>query len=172
MNALSQEKVGAYLNAHCVAAVQKVATFTIAQGKQKQGGNVAAYFCTPDRQVLHAIAGPVDDAVFLREARWAIDVWEAAQLENLATVAERKVFFRQAHADRLLREHQLRFQPGSQPMSLAQILERNARLNLQGKVHLLLATVPLAPIESIYRPVFERILNEKISTNPVNVAGK
>lgn len=163
-------KVGKYLNTHCVAAVQKVATFNIVGGKQKQGGNVAAYFCTPDRQVLHAIAGQVDEARFLQEARWAVETWNLAQLEDLKAVPQLKIFFRKAHADQLASEHRLRFWPHDGHLSLGKLLDRHPELNVQGKVHLLLSTTPLAAIEMVYRPVFERILNEKISTDPVKVA--
>ena len=54
MNALANEEVGQYLNRHFVSAFQKVATFQINAG-QKQGGNVAGYFCTPEGRVLHAL---------------------------------------------------------------------------------------------------------------------
>jgi len=37
----------------------------------------------------------------------------------------------------------------------------------QGRVHLLLAQYPMAKIQDIYRIVFEKILNEKVSTLPV-----
>ena len=40
-----------------------------------------------------------------------------------------------------------------------------------GKVHLLLAVAPLSRIDQVYQVVFEKILNEKISTRPVGVAG-
>jgi hypothetical protein len=48
-----------------------VGTFRIVNG-QKQGGNVASYFCTPDGRVLHLIAGPVDGDTLIREARWVV----------------------------------------------------------------------------------------------------
>ena len=60
-------------------------------------------------------------------------------------------------------------------MYLGQMLDKYSRqygLNNQDKVHLLLTVNPLAKIEQIYQPVFEKILNEKISTKPVTVAGK
>ena len=50
MNALANPEVGKYVNEHFVSAFQKVATFKIVNG-QKQGGNVAAYFCAPDGRV-------------------------------------------------------------------------------------------------------------------------
>ena len=61
MNALTSPEVGKFINENFVSSFQKVATFQIVNG-QKQGGNVAAYFCAPDGRVLHTIAGPVDAA--------------------------------------------------------------------------------------------------------------
>ncbi len=66
MNALADDKVGSLINKHFVASFQRVGTFKI-DGKQKQGGNVATYFCAPDGRVLNAIAGPVDAKVLLEE---------------------------------------------------------------------------------------------------------
>ena len=74
MNALASPEVGKYLNEYYVASFQKVATFKIV-GQQKQGGNVASYFCAPDGRVLHAVAGPVDSATLLRHLD-EIDVFE------------------------------------------------------------------------------------------------
>ena len=65
MNALANEEVGKYFNENFVSSYQKVATFKIVDG-QKQGGNVASYFCAPDGRVLHVVAGPVDAATLLR----------------------------------------------------------------------------------------------------------
>ena len=45
-------------------------------------------------------------------------------------------------------------------------------LNNQGKVHLLLALCPMPPLGQVYQFVFERILGEKISTNPVALDGR
>ena len=106
MNALANAQVGKYLNEHCVATYQKVATFRLANG-QKQGGNVASYFCTPDGRVLHAVAGPVDARRFLREARWAVDTWNLAGLETAGDPGRLPAFFRRAHGDRLRAEHGL-----------------------------------------------------------------
>ena len=46
---------------------------------RKVGGNVATYFCTADGRVLHAIAGPVDAGVLLREAKWVLDIHQKAK---------------------------------------------------------------------------------------------
>jgi hypothetical protein len=179
VNALANPNVGQYLNRHFVSAFQKVATFQINRG-QKQGGNVAAYFCTPEGYVLHAVAGPVDADTFLREARWANETYQLARLDNL-TPAQLRTFFRRAHLDRLQREHGVQL-PEAQlprpqavgPKLLDQLLVRNQHVGLapRGKVHLLLAVGPLPRLSQVYRIVFERILNERIETNPVAVAGR
>jgi hypothetical protein len=174
VGALAQPQVGQYLNRHFVSAFQKVATFRI-NGGQKQGGNVAAYFCTPAGLVLHAVAGPVDAATFLREARWAHDTYEAALLE--APTPEQL----KAHLDRLQREHGVWLPQHRLPRPdaltgerLDRYFARSARLplNNQGKVHLLLALRPVPPLGEVYQVVFERILGEKISTSPVASDGR
>jgi hypothetical protein len=175
VGALTNRQVGAYCSRHFVSAFQKVATFQI-NGRQKQGGNVAGYFCTPDGLVLHAFAGPVDSRTFLREARWANDTYQLALLENQKTVAQLQAFFRKAHIDRLQQEHHTHIAAGRLPnpgtpnaKALGRLLDQNqhAGLNNQGKVHLLLAVAPLPRLEQVYQVVFEKILNEKITTNPV-----
>lgn len=179
MGALKNAQVGQYLNRHFVSAFQKVGTFQI-NGCQKQGGNVAAYFCTPSGLVLHAMAGPVDARTFLREAHWVKDTHELAQLRAL-TPAQLQDFFRQAHLDRLQREHGLDLSPDRLPPADGldqKLLERwflhYARLTAanQGKVHLLLALSPTPPLGQVYQTVFEKILGEKVSTSPVALAGR
>jgi hypothetical protein len=179
VNALTQAEVGQYLNRHFVSAFQKVATFQI-NGANKQGGNVAAYFGTPDGLVLHAVAGPVDADAFLREARWANETYQFAQLENL-NPTQLQAFFRQAHLRRLQQEHGvvLAGAPLPRPEAVSrrlldELFTLNAGLPLttQGKVHLLLTVDPLPPLGQVYQVVFSRILNEKVSTDPVKVAGK
>jgi hypothetical protein len=174
VNALADPGVGNYLNRHFVSGFQKVATFRIVAG-QKQGGNVAAYFCTPEGRVLHAVAGPVDAGTLLREARWANETFQMAQLQHLPP-AEMAGFFRKAHRERLRQENNVTLPEAKLPRvgtvsgkQLGRLLAQNGRLGLsnQGKVHLLLAVAPLPRLERVYRVVFENILNEQISTNPV-----
>jgi hypothetical protein len=176
VNALTDQQVGQYLNRHFVSAFQKVATFRI-NGGQKQGGNVAAYFCTPAGLVLHAVAGPVDAETFLREARWANETYHLAQL-NAENPTQFQAYFRNAHLGRLQREYGVRLHSVRQPRphdSTAKQLDRflqdnvNLPLDNQGKVHLLLAAGALVPLGQVYQVVFERVLNEKISTDPVAV---
>jgi hypothetical protein len=157
-----------------VSAFQKVATFQV-NGGQKQGGNVAAYFCTPAGLVLHAVAGPTDADTFLREARWANETYQLALLEA-KTPPGVQSFFREAHFDRLRREHGATFSRRGLPRPdavtarlLDEVIPYNDHLRLgnQGKVHMLLAVGPLHPLGQVYRVVFERILGEKISSDPV-----
>jgi len=103
VNALNNEEVGKYLNEYFVASFQKVGTFKIV-GRQKQGGNVAAYFCAPDGRVLHCVAGPVNAATMLREAQWVVETTRAAMKEAKGDGAKFKAFFRKAHADKLRSE--------------------------------------------------------------------
>ena len=83
-----------------MSSYQKVATFKIVNG-DKQGGNVAAYFCAPDGRVLHCVAGPVDAATFLREAKWVVETAKTASRRARANGAKFKEMFRKAHAEKL-----------------------------------------------------------------------
>jgi hypothetical protein len=106
VNALASPEVGKYLNEYFCSSFQKVATFKIVGGA-KQGGNVASYFCAPDGRVLHVIAGPVDAATMLREARWVVETTKKAMADANGDGAAFKAYFRKAHAERLRTEHGL-----------------------------------------------------------------
>lgn len=95
--------MGKFINEHFASSFQKVATFRVVGG-QKQGGNVAAYFCAPDGRVLHVVAGPVDSATFLREARWVVDTAKKGIELSKGDGAAFKTFFRKAHAEKLRAE--------------------------------------------------------------------
>lgn len=221
MNALADPKVGEYLQEHFVAAFQKVGTFRIVRG-QKQGGNVAAYFCAPDGRVLHVVAGPVTAAVLLRESRWVVETAKKCISESQKSGKPFKALFREQHAERLRREYGLAVEaitydavtsgesvlsyrdPTGRPLApvlpsapiqgpdvafghqqerLARgesgapgmepnVLDRKGRrwrLDNQGQVHSLLAAHALQPIDKLYASVFEGILGEKVSTQPVQV---
>jgi hypothetical protein len=158
-----------------VAAFQKVGTFRV-EGVQKQGGNVASYFCTPAGEVLHILAGPADGEALLREARWVVETWKLAVLEGGQEAARWRAVFRKAHAARLRQEHgqHARGQPlGTQEVSaaLAALLDqpRVRELSRQGQVHVLLSAAPLPRVGQVYQAVFERLLGERVSTSPVAV---
>jgi hypothetical protein len=110
VGALNNPEVGKFINEHCVASFQKVATFKIV-GKQKQGGNVASYFCAPDGRVLHVVPGPVDANTMLNEAKWIVATAEKAITAAKGDGAQFKALIRKAHADRLLSEHGLQVEP-------------------------------------------------------------
>jgi len=110
VNALANPEVGQYLNEFFCSSFQKVATFRIVGG-QKQGGNVASYFCAPDGRVLHCVAGPVNAATMLQEAKWVVETTKKAMAESKGDGGRFKAFFRKAHAERLKNEHGLVVEP-------------------------------------------------------------
>jgi hypothetical protein len=103
VNALANPEVGKFVNENFVSAFQKVGTFRVVNG-QKQGGNVATYFCAPDGRVLHVIAGPVDAGTFLREAQWVVNSCEKALTESSKTGRQFKALMREYHAQKLREE--------------------------------------------------------------------
>jgi hypothetical protein len=76
----------ALLNEKFRCAWKKVGTFTVftERGRvlTKSGGNVAAYFLTPDGRVLSATLGAVGPEVFLEEARWALEATPSAAVHK------------------------------------------------------------------------------------------
>ena len=110
MNALANPDVGKYLNEYFVSSFQKVATFKIVDG-QKQGGNVASYFCAPDGRVLHVVAGPVDAPTMLREAQWVVETTQRLMKESNGDGAKFKELFRKAHAEKLRQEQGIVVEP-------------------------------------------------------------
>ncbi len=110
MNALADPTLGAYLTENFVSAFQKVGTFRIVGG-QKQGGNVASYFCAQDGRVLHVVAGPVNAATLLKEARWVVDNVKKSLAETKTSGKSFKGQFRKLHAERLQQEHGLMVEP-------------------------------------------------------------
>jgi hypothetical protein len=218
VNALADPKVGKYLDEYFVSSFQKVGTFRIVAG-QKQGGNVACYFCATDGRVLHAVAGPVDAATLLRESQWIVETVKKGLEASKDDGGKFKVFLRTAHAEKLRREHGLDVAPvtfdppeAQDPNDaltyrdptgrpLAPVLkpapidgpnvtfsalqekaksapgatavnDRKGRawvLGTQGRVHVLMAAHSMSTIDRVYASIFEGILGERISTQPVEV---
>jgi hypothetical protein len=178
VGALAQKDVGEYLNKYFVASYLKISTFTIAAGGQKQGGNVASYFCTPDGRVLHAVVGPVNGRKLLEEARWVEETWKLAEMQEIKTVAQLQSLYRTAHLERLAKEFKLTVPqdqlPALEPdIGLDSVGRAYVKLLLsrsghqQAKVHLLLAAFSAPKIARVYITVFETILGQEISTRPV-----
>ena len=140
---------------------------------------MASYFCTSDGRVLHVIPGPVDAATLLREARWVVETFKLAQLEGQDDPMRFQTFIRKAHADRLRQEYGLNGRDlpapsyGAVAMPLLPELARGKKhrqqIGQQAQAHLLLATYPMPRIDQVYALVFERILNQRLSTGPVVV---
>jgi hypothetical protein len=218
VNALADPKFGEYAEKYFVSAFQRVGTFRIV-GKQKQGGNVATYFCAPDGRVLHSVAGPVNGAQLLREAQWVVETTKKAMEVAKNDGGAFKAYFRKAHAERLKAEYGLVIEPvtydapdpkdNDGPLSyrdpsgrpLAPVLQpvpiqgpdvkfelrqefaakasgaapvadmrgRRWVLPNQGRVHQLMAAHSMGKIETLYASIFEGILGERVSTQPVEV---
>ena len=192
MNALANDKVGTLLNRYFVASFQRVGSFRINNG-QKQGGNVAAYFCAPDGRVLHAVAGPVDANTLLAEAEWVIGKTKEALSASKGDGTKFKQLMRRYHAEHLQAKHGVRVTPvlrdqvgqdlatalayrDAQGRRLAPVLslppiENPAAvknpLSNDAQVHRLLAAHATMRIEGLYGAIFEGILGEKVTTKPV-----
>ena len=124
--------------------------------------------------MLHIVAGPLGAPAFLREARWANDTYQQAQLDNQMEPDQLRAAFRKAHLQRLQNEHnvqvpaeKLPLAANVSPKTVGELFDQNWQLRGPGKVHLLLAVAPLSRIQQVYQGVFEKILNERISTDPV-----
>jgi hypothetical protein len=69
--------VGEFLTEHFAAGWKKLGTFTYHRTpncESRIGGNVVAYFCTPDLKILHAVWCPVQPRDFLEQATWAVEL--------------------------------------------------------------------------------------------------
>jgi hypothetical protein len=185
---------------------------------QKQGGNVASYFCAPDGRVLHCVAGPVDAPTMLREAKWVVESAQKAIEESRKTETTFKAVFRKMHAEKLRRDFGLVVEPAlfdapeaaddgpltyrdptGRPLVVAlppppidgpdvefrqravaaqegkvpaggAVLDKAGRpwaLGNLGRVHQVMAAYSMVKIERIYGTIFENILGERVSTQPV-----
>ncbi len=147
--------MGDFLKGRYVAAWEKVGTFTLSYppngSPTKVGGNVAAYFCTPDLRVLGAAGGPVDRVRFLAEARRA----------SALAVATAKGRSKDAKEVVAASHEQRRNASGGW---------NQESLRERGLYDVLLRR-PLAPLAQIRREVFECVLGEKLSDAPVRQAG-
>jgi hypothetical protein len=125
-----------------VSAHQQVGSFEVVNQAgvlAKNGGNVASYFCTPDGRVIHAVTGPVPGDELLAAARWAVDVSSGGRaLDDPERIGA-------AHREELQRSSAAVASPAQQ------------------KVHQLLASQPLPPLNEVYQTVFEDILGQRIS---------
>jgi hypothetical protein len=190
VNALASAEVGKFVNKYFVSSFQRVGTFKIADNGQKQGGNVATYFCAPDGRVLHVIAGPVDAQTFLEEAKWVVRTAQEAIPKSKGDGTKFKQLLRTAHAEHLGEKYGVRVTAfmkddlqqdlatatayrDAEGRHLAPVLSlppvensKEASSNA-AKVHQLLAGHAGKKIEDLYGAVFQSILGEKVTTKPV-----
>ncbi len=181
MNALRNEKTATYLNDNFICTYQKVGTFKIVNGN-KQGGNVAGYFCLWDKSVLAATAGPVTGEELLTEARFALETRKMAYVNSYNPVLDKvnhqhyRKLFNKATIDRYLEEgsqqtwksrssQMNRFGLATPSFDIGGMPHGSSKLK---QVHWLLATKPLANLSEVYPFVWKNILNEKLSTAPVD----
>lgn len=166
MGALADPRVADYLNENFTSTYLKVGAFKKI-GENKIGGNVATYFCLSNGAVLHAIAGPVDANKFLQEARWALDTRKMAQAKsvNLNTgkldAGRFASVLRQAHGERYHHEQRTVGDRSGIPVTMPRLAGRTAQ------THWLLASRPMAKLDTIYPILWRQILNEDLSALPV-----
>lgn len=102
--AFTNAELGNYLGKYFVASFQMVPTVA-------PKGAVVSYFCAPDGRVLHAVAGAVDAATMLAEARWTVEASKKCFDESRTTEVPFKALFRKAHAERLRTNYGLVVEP-------------------------------------------------------------
>ena len=159
------------MNENFASTYLKVGAFQIING-QKVGGNVASYFCLFDGSVVHAIPGPVAADKLLMEAQWAYETRKAALTlsSNLVTgkVDAQKYLesVQNAHAERYQREGN-----GLWRKNQAMPANMPRRASQSAQVHWLLATQPLAKLETVYPVVWTQFLGERLSALPVEKWG-
>lgn len=133
---------------HFVSAHKQVGDFVaikVGDRIQKNGGNVASHFLTPDGRVIHSVTGPVSASVLLQEAAWALEMYQEALGQPDAV---RQLLVSQKH----------------QQASMSAFGHQD-RL-----VHDLYAENPLPTLHSVYQHVFEKILGERVSKSAPRLA--
>ena len=171
MNALADPRVVDYMNETFICTYLKVGTFQIVNG-QKQGGNVASYFCLPDGSVVHAIPGQVGADKLIAEARWAHEIRKSAL--TLATDLGTGNTDPRKFRDKIVKAHAERYHAEGTEWSghrayvpVPAVMPRHR--SQQAQVHWLLARHPLAKLDKVYPTVWKEILQESLSDRPVAV---
>jgi hypothetical protein len=87
-----------------VATYEQAGDFEVVNvnGKlQKNGGNVASYFCTADGRVIHAVGKNINAEKLLKEARWALDLYARARADAPDKPAKQAEIIQLAHLEEL-----------------------------------------------------------------------
>ena len=191
---MSDPRVGQYLGEHFIATYHQIGDFEVVNvnGKlQKNGGNVASYFCTPDGRVIHVTAKPISAEQLLKQATWAVETYQEVSTAAPGNLRAQWKLVEQAHLGRLQGnilefESQVKAEmpraqkdyhdkiraqyehPGKKrpPEPALVIARRRAAQRLGGdRAHQIMAAQPLAPFREIYREVFEKLTNERVIEN-------
>merc|ERR1711964_754125 len=64
---------------------------------QRNGGNVASYFCSADARVIHAVGKNVSADRLLREAQWAVETFQRVGESAPTNLDQRAQLFERAH---------------------------------------------------------------------------
>ncbi len=187
--ALAKPEVGDFLSKHYIAVHDKVGTFTVnvaSDGKtpNRDGGNVAAFFCTPSGYVIHAVAGPRTSEAFLAEAKWATAVYTQILKDtgrnSLLPPADRisrvASALKQAHSDALeLLNNPNADGPAAElvrhtPSSDSKLkgLEAAGRKQRE-QVHRLFKSKAFEPLATVGPEVYSQILGEKVTAEHVKL---
>ena len=153
-----------------VASHQQVGDFKAVKVRgrvQKNGGNVAGYFCTPQGRVIHATAGPVSADALLDAAHFALDLFDQLQEHDLHTWDQIAARAHQQQASDMGVPVPRQMHPA--PHADWNAAWKNRALSNEQRVHMLLAERPLAPLSNVYREVFKGILGEDISYDSPNL---
>ncbi|MBM3997265.1 MAG: hypothetical protein FJ303_24420 [Planctomycetes bacterium] len=157
------------MNENFVCTYLKVGTFQVLNNGQKQGGNVASYFCLGDGRVVHTVPGQTNADKLLSESRWAYEIRKSAltHATDLGTgrVDDKKYRDKiiRGHTERFYAETNARHAKSYSPVPLQFPHGRSQ----QAQAHWLLARNPLAKLDAVYPFVWTKILNEELSDRPV-----
>lgn len=182
--ALAKQEVGDFLTKHFVSVYDKVGTFEVnfeSDGRaRRNGGNVAAFLCTPNGNVIHVVAGPRTAEAFLAEAKWSVSMFSqiTSQSGLGKTPARVAIMLRAAHAEavQLLNNPDaptseralLSHEPPADPKLAG--LDQNGRRQRR-MVHQLLTNRAFEQMASVGPTVYTAVLGEKVTTRPVQVSG-
>ena len=169
MNALADPRVADYLNENFICTYLKVGTFKIVNG-QKQGGNVASYFCLYDGGVVHAVPGQVGADKLLSESRFAYEIRKSAV--TFSTDLTSGNLDMKKYREKMARAHAERYHADGQAWSgnrkaMAVPMQFPQHASQQAQAHWMLASNTLPKWDKIYGFVWTRILREKLSDEPV-----
>lgn len=189
--ALAKPEVGDFLSKNFVSVHDKVGTFQVNVGSDgktpnRNGGNVAAFFCTPNGYVIHVAAGPRTAEAFLAEAKWAVAVYSQILSDRSLGAAQARAdqiprvtaALRQAHST----AHDLLNKPDQSVPGRELVLHEppsdpklkgldDAGRNQRKQVHKLFKTRAFEPLATIGPKVYTDILGEKVTSQEVQLTG-